>query len=138
MYIFTCPTFPLNIRVDSEIPACKVLSCCFNLHLVRNNNKAFERPIVFLKEVTCVNMCHILYCNYPRVLLFSSQDLSCLNRDMSRIIMLDCSKDAISLQPRNSLVLKKWLGEDEDRTLVDLAHFLKSGCLLWPLSDLLP
>ncbi|GFR60291.1 mitochondrial import inner membrane translocase subunit TIM50 [Elysia marginata] len=54
------------------------------------------------------------------------KDLSCLNREMSRIIMLDCSKDATSLQPRNSLVLNKWLGEDEDRTLIDLAHFLKT------------
>ncbi|RUS85071.1 hypothetical protein EGW08_007165 [Elysia chlorotica] len=54
------------------------------------------------------------------------KDLSCLNREMSRVIMLDCSKDATSLQPRNSLVLSKWLGEDEDRTLIDLAHFLKT------------
>ncbi|GFN87019.1 mitochondrial import inner membrane translocase subunit tim50 [Plakobranchus ocellatus] len=54
------------------------------------------------------------------------KDLSCLNREMSRIIMLDCSKDAVSLQPRNSLVLQKWVGEDEDRKLIDLAHFLKT------------
>ncbi|XP_012942462.1 mitochondrial import inner membrane translocase subunit TIM50 [Aplysia californica] len=54
------------------------------------------------------------------------KDLSCLNRDMSRIIMLDCNKESVKLQPRNAFVLSKWKGEDEDRTLIDLAHFLKT------------
>ncbi|CAL1526194.1 unnamed protein product [Lymnaea stagnalis] len=54
------------------------------------------------------------------------KDLSCLNRDMSRIIMLDCNPESVKLQNRNAFVLKKWTGEDEDRTLIDLAHFLKT------------
>ncbi|CAG5124574.1 unnamed protein product [Candidula unifasciata] len=54
------------------------------------------------------------------------KDLSCLNRDMSKIIMLDCNPESVKLQPQNSLVLKRWTGDDNDRTLIDLAHFLKT------------
>jgi len=54
------------------------------------------------------------------------KDLSCLNRDESRIIMIDADEQSVKLQPKNALVLKKWTGSDEDRTLVDLAHFLKT------------
>ncbi|KAH7971721.1 hypothetical protein HPB52_002378 [Rhipicephalus sanguineus] len=35
------------------------------------------------------------------------QDLSCLNRDLSRVIMVDWSAEACSLQPRNALRLPK-------------------------------
>lgn len=58
---------------------------------------------------------------------FSSafQDVSCLNRDGSKVIVVDCKREAFSLQPFNGLALKKWDGNSDDRTLYDLAHFLK-------------
>ncbi|KAH6926002.1 hypothetical protein HPB50_012941 [Hyalomma asiaticum] len=56
----------------------------------------------------------------------SLTDLSCLNRDLSRVIMVDWSTEACSLQPRNALRLPKWDGSDDDRTLIDLAQFLRT------------
>lgn len=56
---------------------------------------------------------------------FASQDVSCLNRDTSKVIVVDCKREAFSLQPFNGLALKKWDGNSDDRTLYDLAHFLK-------------
>jgi len=54
------------------------------------------------------------------------KDLSCLNRDMSKIIMVDAQNESVKLQPRNALVLPKWDGADDDRTLLELAHFLQT------------
>ncbi|KAK6487677.1 mitochondrial import inner membrane translocase subunit TIM50-like isoform X1 [Huso huso] len=54
------------------------------------------------------------------------KDVSCLNRDSSKVVVVDCKKQAFSLQPFNRLVLQKWDGSLEDRTLYDLAAFLKS------------
>lgn len=54
------------------------------------------------------------------------QDVSCLNRDTSKVIVVDCKREAFSLQPFNGMALKKWDGNSEDRALYDLANFLKS------------
>uniref|UniRef100_A0A2C9JZ92 Mitochondrial import inner membrane translocase subunit TIM50 n=1 Tax=Biomphalaria glabrata TaxID=6526 RepID=A0A2C9JZ92_BIOGL len=54
------------------------------------------------------------------------KDLSCLNRDLSKVIMLDCKPDSVKLQRQNAFILKKWQGEDNDLTLIELAHFLKT------------
>uniref|UniRef100_A0A3P9J6Y9 Mitochondrial import inner membrane translocase subunit TIM50 n=1 Tax=Oryzias latipes TaxID=8090 RepID=A0A3P9J6Y9_ORYLA len=54
------------------------------------------------------------------------KDVSCLNRDGSKVIVVDCKREAFSLQPFNGLALKKWDGNSDDRTLYDLAHFLKA------------
>lgn len=56
----------------------------------------------------------------------SFKDLSCLNRDLSRVIVIDWNDKSIQLQPENALKLKKWTGNDDDTTLVDLAMFLRS------------
>lgn len=54
------------------------------------------------------------------------KDLSFMNRDMNKIIVIDWDEDAYELQPRNALHrLKKWEGEDSDTDLVYLASFLK-------------
>jgi len=54
------------------------------------------------------------------------QDLACLNRDLSKVIIVDCDSNAFAMQPENAFLLKKWSGDDGDRTLIDLASFLKS------------
>ncbi|CAF0745436.1 unnamed protein product [Didymodactylos carnosus] len=54
------------------------------------------------------------------------KDLSCLNRDLKKIIFLDWDEAAYSLQPRNALHrLQKWDGDDNDLTLLHLATFLR-------------
>jgi len=52
------------------------------------------------------------------------KDLSKLNRDITKIILLDCDQKTSMLQPRNSLVLKKWEGDTEDTSLLELIPFL--------------
>ncbi|XP_061916729.1 mitochondrial import inner membrane translocase subunit TIM50-like [Entelurus aequoreus] len=57
------------------------------------------------------------------------KDVSCLNRDSSKVIVVDCKREAFSLQPFNGMALKKWDGSSDDRTLYDLANFLKAIAL---------
>ncbi|XP_025105179.1 mitochondrial import inner membrane translocase subunit TIM50-like [Pomacea canaliculata] len=54
------------------------------------------------------------------------KDLACLNRDLSKVIMVEWNPNATELNPRNTLLIPKWTGSDDDRTLIDLAHFLKT------------
>ncbi|KAM9812865.1 mitochondrial import inner membrane translocase subunit TIM50 isoform X1 [Syngnathus typhle] len=57
------------------------------------------------------------------------KDVSCLNRDGSKVIVVDCKREAFSLQPFNGVALKQWDGNSDDRTLYDLANFLKTIAL---------
>ncbi|XP_005987857.1 mitochondrial import inner membrane translocase subunit TIM50 [Latimeria chalumnae] len=57
------------------------------------------------------------------------KDVSCLNRDPSKVIVVDCKKEAFKLQPYNGLALKKWDGSSDDRTLYELTAFLKTIAL---------
>ncbi|CAL8238403.1 unnamed protein product [Merluccius merluccius] len=57
------------------------------------------------------------------------KDVSCLNRDTSKVIVVDCKREAFSLQPFNGMALRKWDGNSDDRTLYDLANFLKTVAL---------
>lgn len=66
----------------------------------------------------------------PLILTCLLQDVSCLNRDTSKVIVVDCKREAFSLQPFNGMALRKWDGNSEDRTLYDLAAFLKSMFVL--------
>jgi len=51
------------------------------------------------------------------------KDLSKLNRDIRKVILLDCTDKSSQLQPRNSLVLKKWQGDTGDISLLELIPF---------------
>uniref|UniRef100_A0A5S6QUF8 Mitochondrial import inner membrane translocase subunit TIM50 n=1 Tax=Trichuris muris TaxID=70415 RepID=A0A5S6QUF8_TRIMR len=52
------------------------------------------------------------------------KDLSCLNRDLSKVILIDWNPKACQLQPENTLLVPKWDGSDHDADLVDLAAML--------------
>ena len=58
------------------------------------------------------------------------KDVSCLNRDTSKVIVVDCKREAFSLQPFNGIALKGWDGNSEDRTLYDLTNLLQSIALM--------
>ncbi|XP_057314971.1 mitochondrial import inner membrane translocase subunit TIM50-like [Hydractinia symbiolongicarpus] len=51
------------------------------------------------------------------------KDLSKLNRDITKVILVDCDAKTSILQPRNSLVLKKWEGDPKDTSLLELIPF---------------
>lgn len=54
------------------------------------------------------------------------KDLSALNRDLSKVIMIDCDEKAASDNIRNAIILKKWEGDPQDKTLFDLVPFLQT------------
>lgn len=53
------------------------------------------------------------------------KDLSYLNRDLSKVIMIDTDPSHVKLQPENAIVLPKWKGEPGDKGLVALIPFLE-------------
>ena len=50
-----------------------------------------------------------------------------------QVIMVDFNDKSVQLNPRNILKVKKWMGNDDDRSLVDLAMLLKgqSARVIW-------
>lgn len=54
------------------------------------------------------------------------KNLERLNRDLSKVIMVDWNKSATKFQPENALILKKWKGADDDTSLLDLANLLQT------------
>ncbi|KAH8723825.1 hypothetical protein GQ44DRAFT_619544 [Phaeosphaeriaceae sp. PMI808] len=53
------------------------------------------------------------------------KDLSYLNRDLSKVIMIDTNPDHAKNQPENAIILPKWKGEPGDKGLVALIPFLE-------------
>ncbi|KAL7420371.1 mitochondrial inner membrane protein required for protein import [Cryptotrichosporon argae] len=60
------------------------------------------------------------------------KDLSYLNRDLSKVIMLDTSAEHSALQPENAIVVKPWDGAPGDKGLVELIPFLESVGIFAP------
>lgn len=57
------------------------------------------------------------------------KDLSNLNRDLSRLVMVDCDPVAFQRQPGNAVQVKWWTGDLGDNELADLSAFLKHVAL---------
>ncbi|KAK9710767.1 mitochondrial inner membrane protein required for protein import [Basidiobolus ranarum] len=58
------------------------------------------------------------------------KDISRLNRDLSKVIMMDSNPDAYSLQPENAIAVKPWKGEPDDNYLLSMIPFLESLVLM--------
>ncbi|XP_069670589.1 mitochondrial import inner membrane translocase subunit TIM50-C-like [Periplaneta americana] len=54
------------------------------------------------------------------------KDLECLNRDLSKVIVIDWNSESLKFHPRNMLRLPRWKGNDDDQALWDLAVFLRT------------
>ncbi|RXW25692.1 hypothetical protein EST38_g162 [Candolleomyces aberdarensis] len=54
------------------------------------------------------------------------KDLSYLNRDLSKVIVLDTVPDHVKLQSENAVILPKWKGDPNDRGLIAMIPFLES------------
>ncbi|XP_022644908.1 mitochondrial import inner membrane translocase subunit TIM50-like isoform X2 [Varroa destructor] len=54
------------------------------------------------------------------------KDLGALNRPINKVIHVDCDEKAVQTHRSNAVCLKKWLGNMDDRTLIDLAIFLRT------------
>lgn len=62
----------------------------------------------------------------PRVDPYYQKDLSYLNRDLSKVIIVDCDKKAFENNPDNGLFIEKWDGSSSDSALYDLATLLRT------------
>ena len=65
------------------------------------------------------------------------KDLSMMNRDIGKVILIDCSPDAYSMQPNNAIPLKPWEGQASDKDLVKLIPFLE-WLATQPIKDVRP
>ncbi|CAL1711722.1 unnamed protein product [Somion occarium] len=54
------------------------------------------------------------------------KDLTYLNRDLSKVIILDTHSEHVSTQPENAVILPKWAGDPKDKGLVAMIPFLES------------
>ncbi|KZT03903.1 HAD-like protein, partial [Laetiporus sulphureus 93-53] len=54
------------------------------------------------------------------------KDLTYLNRDLSKVVVLDVHPEHVSAQPDNAIILPKWTGDPKDRGLVAMIPFLES------------
>jgi import inner membrane translocase subunit TIM50 len=53
------------------------------------------------------------------------QDLSYLNRDLSKVILIDTVAAHAKEQPENAIIMPKWKGDPADKGLVSLIPFLE-------------
>ncbi|KAI0944047.1 hypothetical protein AcV7_001975 [Taiwanofungus camphoratus] len=60
------------------------------------------------------------------------KDLTYLNRDLSKVVILDAHPEHVSAQPENAIVLPKWTGDPKDKGLVAMIPFLE--CTRSPVS----
>jgi len=61
----------------------------------------------------------------PTRLLTRGQDLSYLNRDLSKVIIVDTNAQHVREQPENAIILPKWKGDAKDAELVSVVPFLE-------------
>ncbi|PWN26560.1 NIF-domain-containing protein [Jaminaea rosea] len=65
------------------------------------------------------------------------KDLSALNRDLSKVLVLDTDKSKYALHPENGVELKKWQGDRKDTELLDVLSFLEA-IAIYNIADVRP
>ena len=53
------------------------------------------------------------------------KDLSALNRDLKKVIVVDWNENVVDCNRENALLLQKWEGDNADRALIGLAQLLQ-------------
>ncbi|XP_075216193.1 mitochondrial import inner membrane translocase subunit TIM50-A-like [Lycorma delicatula] len=54
------------------------------------------------------------------------KNLDYLNRDLKKVIVVDWNENSVKLHRNNAIIIPRWTGQDDDRTLVELALFLRT------------
>ena len=54
------------------------------------------------------------------------KNLDWLNRDLSKVVVVDWDSKSIKLHPNNAFIIPRWRGNDDDQGLLELASFLQS------------
>lgn len=75
----------------------------------------------------CCAVVGVLLASHSAVapLLTVQQDLSYLNRDLSKVIVIDTNARHVREQPENAIILPKWTGDPKDKELVSLVPLLE-------------
>ncbi|KAJ3822540.1 HAD-like protein [Lentinula raphanica] len=60
------------------------------------------------------------------------KDFSYLNRDLSKVILLDTHPEHVSTHPENALIIPAWKGDSKDNGLVAMIPFLESIAIYKP------
>jgi import inner membrane translocase subunit TIM50 len=92
-------------------------------HLFREATRSINGKIVKVCHLGLEKLC----ISHQAVI---SQDLSYLNRDLSKVICLDTVPDHVSTHPENSIIVPKWKGDPHDKGLVAMIPFLECLCSL--------
>lgn len=53
------------------------------------------------------------------------KDLSCIGRDLSKVIIVDNLKENFGWQKANGIHIKSWIDDEDDRQLYPLAEILR-------------
>lgn len=73
---------------------------------------------------------HIMYRLYRDATRYvnghHTKDLSAINRDLKKVILIDWNPNSVALNRQNALLLKKWEGDNTDRHLIGLAQLLQA------------
>jgi len=77
-----------------------------------------------------VKVCSGVFLSSNVALTASFQDLSYLNRDLSKVVLLDTDPDHCTSHPENSIVIPKWKGAPGDKGLVAMIPFLECKSLV--------
>ena len=54
------------------------------------------------------------------------KDLNHLNRDLSKVVVVDTNPDSFHLHPQNGVLIKPWKGDKQDRELIGLIPFFEA------------
>lgn len=101
------------------------LSQYYEIVIFSSNSQMYSEKIVSKLDPLHAYVSYALFregCRYKDGKLI--KDLSLLNRDLSKVVMIDVEEDSAALQPENSIILKPWDGKQDD-TLVKLIPFLE-------------
>jgi import inner membrane translocase subunit TIM50 len=52
------------------------------------------------------------------------KDISILNRDLRRVLVVDKDSEGFSMYPDNGIVIPEWNGDENDRALFDTIAFI--------------
>ena len=88
----------------------------------------------FVLHLQKINVHYIPSKKIQIIIDFFLQDLGRLNRDITKVILVDCDSRTSMMQPRNSLILKKWDGDREDIDLLELIPFFHSKLIRYTLA----
>ena len=110
-----------KVRFGSE-NFLKNLSNFFEIIIISNSNQEYSNIII--DNLNKNGKCYVKHRIYTED-FNENQDLSKINRDLDKILFVCHDYDFINAPKENIILLREFLGEEEDREIVKLYHELK-------------